>query len=791
MKWSPSSKPSSALARIARMFIAAGLLAAGSAQANQVFTTDCAFGFKDDYGVDEQVCASGDVDTKPPGFVVVFPEGNVCVVRAGTLALGGGIADVTAGGCNTVVGSSLGGGFFDEIIWLPPLQRGLFQVVLDENQNGVYDGPDFAGNVFRVGDPVGANVNVAAIKGAAGAQFDHWDGLARHWHWVSDASTAISIGWAASSGDWVSVGVGVFGAVTGIPTDYNGAVLNIGGKVIEGLAAQQARRYKGLRDDPPDPNFTAFAALDLSQVNAELAANAALYPGVPLTYPFTARGSSAYERTQLSIANLAAEQSALVGALTTTIEKLQGAEAAGNDEYVVQQARALKRYADDLVVNLGGTRQALQDYNAEQTARGLSGVVYPAAEIAALVGRVNTSGLTAAEVTNLTNAGFKPADIDFLRARTAALAARVPAADFTRGQTLADLVAAVDAGSVAFQTLSDQAAAVIADRAPFVIAKFPVANAGGPYAGVQGVPIALSGAGSTDPNGDALTFEWDFNLDGVFGDAVGVAVNYVSGVAATSRVGLRVTDPLGHSSVAYAEIRVDAANQPPVIDTFAPASLTPVASAASPLAFSVSASDPDGDPLSFAWTLDGVPVATGANYVFTPAVGATGTRIVRVTVSDGNPLSPDAVEQRVVRIESAQPVLVPVPNVVGIAQASAETSILAAGLSVGTVTAVHDAVVPLGIVISQLPPGGTEVAAGTAVALVVSLGPTPPPPPQRCDADGDGDVDKVDLSLISRARGQAASGPNDPRDANRDGLITPADVQVCIRICTRPNCATQ
>lgn len=160
----------SIFARAARWFLLGGLLAAGSAQANQVFTTDCAFDFKDDFGIDQVVCAAGDVDTKPPGFIVVFPEGNVCVVRAGTLAAGGGIADVTAGGCNTVVGALGGGAFFDEPIWLPPLQRGLFQVVLDEDQNGVFGGIDFAGNVFRVGDPVGANIDVAAIKAAAGAR---------------------------------------------------------------------------------------------------------------------------------------------------------------------------------------------------------------------------------------------------------------------------------------------------------------------------------------------------------------------------------------------------------------------------------------------------------------------------------------------------------------------------------------------------------------------------------------------------------------------------------------------
>ena len=42
----------------------------------------------------------------------------------------------------------------------------------------------------------------------------------------------------------------------------------------------------------------------------------------------------------------------------------------------------------------------------------------------------------------------------------------------------------------------------------------PTANAGGPYNVPEGSSISLSGAGSTDPDGVALTYEWDLNYDG-------------------------------------------------------------------------------------------------------------------------------------------------------------------------------------------------------------------------------------------------------------------------------------
>ena len=60
-----------------------------------------------------------------------------------------------------------------------------------------------------------------------------------------------------------------------------------------------------------------------------------------------------------------------------------------------------------------------------------------------------------------------------------------------------------------------------------------------------------------------------------------------------------------------------------------------------------------------------------------------------------------------------------------------------------------------------------------------------------CDVDGDGDIDRMDLSLISRARGQTVPPADPSYDANGDGVITPADVKACIPQCTRPGCAIQ
>lgn len=51
----------------------------------------------------------------------------------------------------------------------------------------------------------------------------------------------------------------------------------------------------------------------------------------------------------------------------------------------------------------------------------------------------------------------------------------------------------------------------------------PVADAGGPYTVEEGEALTLDGSGSSDADADTLTFSWDVNGDGTFGDATGAS----------------------------------------------------------------------------------------------------------------------------------------------------------------------------------------------------------------------------------------------------------------------------
>ena len=101
-------------------------------------------------------------------------------------------------------------------------------------------------------------------------------------------------------------------------------------------------------------------------------------------------------------------------------------------------------------------------------------------------------------------------------------------------------------------------------------------------------------------------------------------------------------------------------------------------------------------------------VAAGNVISQTPAAGATAPQgsAVALTISLGPPN-------------------VTVPNVVGLAQAQAQTALVAAKLAVGTITTETSATVAAGNVIAQTPAAGAAVPQGSAVALTVSLGPPP------------------------------------------------------------------
>jgi len=85
----------------------------------------------------------------------------------------------------------------------------------------------------------------------------------------------------------------------------------------------------------------------------------------------------------------------------------------------------------------------------------------------------------------------------------------------------------------------------------------PVADAGGPYLGIENSQVTLNGSNSFDPDGNIVSYEWDLDNDGVFDDASGEVVQFIWNDDYVNVVGLKVTDDSDLSHVSFANITIN------------------------------------------------------------------------------------------------------------------------------------------------------------------------------------------------------------------------------------------
>ena len=158
----------------------------------------------------------------------------------------------------------------------------------------------------------------------------------------------------------------------------------------------------------------------------------------------------------------------------------------------------------------------------------------------------------------------------------------------------------------------------------------PMANPGGPYTGQVGVTIAFNGSLSSDPDGEPLTYAWNFG-DGSTGTGVNPTHSYAA--SGTFTVSLIVNDGQVNSAPVMTTATITGAtpqNQAPTANPGGPYS----EQVGQAITFNGSgSSDPDGDPLTYSWSFgDG---STGTGVSPTHSYVAAGPYTVSLIVNDG------------------------------------------------------------------------------------------------------------------------------------------------------------
>jgi len=140
----------------------------------------------------------------------------------------------------------------------------------------------------------------------------------------------------------------------------------------------------------------------------------------------------------------------------------------------------------------------------------------------------------------------------------------------------------------------------------------PIAVIAGPSEGFSGDMITVSGLGSSDPDGDNLTYLWalqrPLGSSAVLNDIAAAAPMFSPDEAGAYDVTLTVSDGTDTSVSVSLSIFVTGGNQPPVLDVIGNKSVALGQS----LSFNVSATDVDGDSLSF--FINPTPLPAGTTF---------------------------------------------------------------------------------------------------------------------------------------------------------------------------------
>ena len=178
-----------------------------------------------------------------------------------------------------------------------------------------------------------------------------------------------------------------------------------------------------------------------------------------------------------------------------------------------------------------------------------------------------------------------------------------------------------------------------------------------PNEGPAPLSVELDAGGSTGEG--TRHYAWAYDGDGVFNDGTDASVQHptFTGSRRNATVRVRVTDATGRSDDAVATVSVG--NRAPAAPTISPVGNVQQWAVGDRLTFNAAASDPDGDPLTYTWTLTLQHCVTGGGCHGHPVTSQSGPSATFTTVDHEWPshlvLRGDRVGRAAQRIEVDQP----------------------------------------------------------------------------------------------------------------------------------------
>ncbi|GAA3946756.1 PKD domain-containing protein [Microbacterium soli] len=553
---------------------------------------------------------------------------DIYVVPAGSVGEGSALSDAS-GSPNTLMGTGLGGGVFDELIAITEpggtLGPGIYDIVEDTCQDGIFNGTDsILRNAFEVviptDIPILPDLRIQEMKAGATAQGEFWARAAIDHSIVFAAITTYQL---TSVTNWVDFYMTyvceAMPTIEGSPVTPWCPTVGIMDTIQLELDAvkllvDRALYYRGIAADPPDPDFAE--------------------PSLPEARDYLEpEADGALADTIASYGNRIMDVNVLSAAFLGSLEKYQGAALEDDAVAALMHARDIQSYARLLNTALSNEYSAFTRFNSPTYNGGVNANL-ALNRMRDQLASLEADGFGAEDERILRNLGATPAEMQEM--------AETLLDQFGSEDVPASMTAVVNAlasvnnqMAAAYTNLGNAMNDVISELEDVVAGRGETPRPS--IVGINGI-----NATTTIDTPRTLTVncptcedvEWDLDGDGAFDDATGLSTSHVFTRTGGLIIGARGVNAEGGESTRFVWTEVRSANRAPQHTAVTPGSVVVEAPIGSAQEFSVTPTDADGDVLTTRWFLDEDEVGAGTEYSFAPTAADAGRAHNLVVLTD-------------------------------------------------------------------------------------------------------------------------------------------------------------